>query len=837
MAKSAIKSVLVIGAGANDVQHGDELDAATYQITTAFKKLGITTILADDNPFSVSLENRAAVDHACIGPLNVEHLVTLIEHYHPQAILPTVGNQHAFELTQELLEKGIIQKLDIKLLGVPEATIRQVNNPVLLSRTLHKMDAPMKSVVTVSNYQDALEEARKLGYPVIIRSVLPKSNSTRRIVHDQRELASAVQNCLSQSRAEQVLVQQSLAGYKEIEVVVQRDASGTMMMLSMIEDMDPIGIHAGDSVAFNPPQTLLDRQIQDMRDTAFAITRKLRIVGTNHVQFALNAEDDKFYVIKNSPYFDRMTSFVEQSTGYPIAKVCAQLYAGQLLRDIDLGPNYVQHAALVEPTMDHIAARVPVWGFDEIPEASRLLGTEKKSVGTVFGVGRSTIEALFKAIESRYREPADFHLAAQKKLSDDELIVKLVHPEAGRLFVLIEAMDRGYSVDELAEMTKIDPFYFDQINKMRLLIREVIDNPNKEPVLIKAKGYGLSNQLIARLWNTTPHRIYQMLVDHQITTKYKEIEPSAGEFDQHTSSFYSALEDENEGTKTAQPSAMVIGTGGLRLGLSNAGDYFVASMMRQLHREGYHTVIVDTNPSSVALVSDLSDKRYLEPPTPENILQLLKVEQPQLLFVPASYTQLLASLTQMELDSRLIILPDDRLPQLDSRATKLVAFNYIFEGEYAYPLGTTTNLLSPEQLNYQSTAIRYPAEVPDYEFQSVSDQASNAVMDQNAPGLYQIIFVKAGNEFHQVRVQPLPLPEVAFLSKVLQVNLPGVFTQLLTGSTASETVIDSLKQAADPGVVTYRATFPFKALHVENGIPAVNKIIGARMQFLTRQPK
>lgn len=834
MPTPAINSVLVIGAGANDVQHGDELDAATYQITTTFKHLGVTTILADDNPFSVSLENRAAVDHACIGPLNVENLVTLINRYHPQAILPTLGNQRAFELTQELLEKGIIQKLDIKLLGVPEATIRQVNNPVLLSRTLHKMDAPMKSVVTVSNYQDALEEARKLGYPVIIRSVLPKSNSTRRIVHDQRELAAAVQSCLSQSRAEQVLVQQSLAGYKEIEVIVQRDASGTLMMLSMIEDMDPIGIHAGDSVAFNPPQTLLDRQIQDMRDTAFAITRKLRIVGINHVQFALNPENDKFYVIKNSPYFDRMTSFVEQSTGYPIAKVCAQLYAGKMLRDIDLGPNYAHHAALIEPTMDHIAARVPVWGFDEIPEASRLLGTEKKSVGTVFGVGRSTIEALFKAIESRYREPADFHLAAQKKLSDDELIVKLVHPEAGRLFVLIEAMDRGYSVDELTEMTKIDPFYFDQINQMRLLIREIIDNPNKEPVLIKAKGYGLSNQLIARLWKTTPHRIYQMLVDHQLTTKYKEIEPSAGELDQHTSSFYSALEDENEGTKTAQPSALVIGTGGLRLGLSNAGDYFVASMMKQLREEGYHTVIVDTNPSSVALVGELSDKRYLEPPTPENILQLLKVEQPQLLFVPASYTQLLASLTQTELDSRLIILPDDRLPQLDSRAAKLVAFNYIFDGEYAYPLGTTTNLLSPEQLNYQSTAIRYPAELPDYEFQSVSDQASNAVMEQDNPGLYQVVFVKAGNEFHQVGVQPLPLPELAFLSKVLQVNLPGVFTQLVTGSTATEAVIDSLKKAVDPGVVTYRATFPFKALHVKDGVPAVNKIIGARMQFLTR---
>lgn len=833
MSQTSIKSVLVIGAGANDIQHGDELDAATFEIVSTFKKLGIKTILADNNPFSVSLENRSAVDHACIGPLNVEYLVNLIDRYRPAAILPTVGNQHAFELTQELLEKGIIQKRDIQLLGVPEATVRQVNNPVLLSRTLHKMDAPMKTVVTVSNYQDALEEAQKLGYPVIIRSVLPKSNSTRRIVHDQRELASAVQSCLSQSRAEQVLVQQSLAGYKEIEVMVQRDASGTMMMLSMVEDMDPIGIHAGDSVAFNPPQTLLDRQTQDMRDTAFAITRKLRIVGINHVQFALNPDNDKFYVIKNSPYFDRMTSFVAQSTGYPIARVCAQLYAGQRLRDIDLGPNYVHHAALVEPTMDHIAARVPVWGFTEIPEASRLLGTEKKSVGTVFGVGRSTIEALFKAIESRYREPADFHLAAQKKLTDDELIVKLVHPEAGRLFVLIEAMNRGYGVDELAEMTKIDPFYFDQINKMRLLIKEVVDNPGKEPVLIRAKGYGLSNQLIARLWKTTPDRIYQMLLDHQITSKYKEIEPSAGEFDQHTSSFYSALEDENEGTKTAQPSAMVIGTGGLRLGLSNSGDYFVAAMMQQLHREGYHTVIVDTNPSSVALVSELSDKRYLEPPTPENVFQLLKVEQPQLLFVPASYTQLLDALKRVKLECQLIVLPDDRLHQLDNRAAKLVAFNYIYDGEYAYPLGTTTNLLSPEQLNYQSTAIRYPAAVPDYAFQPISDQANSAIMDQDEPGLFQVIFVKAGDEYHQVGVQPLPLTEVAFLSKVLCVSLPGIFIQLVTGKAAGETVAESLKRANDPGVVTYRATFPFKALHVHDGVPTVNKIIGARMQFLT----
>ena len=819
-----LKSVLIIGAGANDVQHGDELDSAIYQVSRVFKQMKIKTILADDNPFSVSLEN---VDHGCIVPLKVESLVDIINKFHPDAILPTLGNRRAFELTQELLEKGIIRKENIQLLGVPEATIRQINSAVLLERTLRQMEAPVKKIVTVNNYQDALDEATKLGYPVIIRSVLPKSNSTRKIVHDRSELADAVKACLSQSRAEQVVVQQSLAGYKEIEVVVQRDSSGTMMLLSMIEDMDPIGIHAGDSIAFNPVQTLRDRQIQDIRDTAFAITRKLRIVGTNHIQFALDTNSDRFYVIKSSPYFDRITAFVSQSTGYPIAQVTAQLYAGKHLRDIDLGENYVHHAALIEPTMDHIAARVPIWGFNDLPKASRLLGTEKRSVGTVFGIGRSTIEALFKAIESRYHEPADFHLAAQKQLTDDQLIAKIVHPEAGRLFVLIEAMQRGYSVNELAEMTKIDPFYFEQINKMRLLIREIADHPNKEPVLQKAKSYGLSNQLIARLWNTTPEQVYQMSIDHQLLTKYKEIEPSAGEFDQHTNSFYSAYEEENEISRTSQPSALVIGTGGLRLGLSNSGDYFVAMMLKELHNEGFNNVIVNSNPSSVTFNPELAEKRYVEPVTIENILQILRIEQPQYLFIPTSYDKLLKSLQNYDLDVKIVIIPDELPTTAASSDKQRYSFNYVYDGNYAYSLGTMTDLFSPIALNYQSTALRYPADLPSSTYQNLNDQASIAVLKMEQPGLYQAIFEEDDGEFSLIKVQPLSLPEVAFLSKALHISLPGIFTQLFTGKFDK-----MLEPKPVSGIVNYRATFPFKALRVNGGIPARNRVIGAQMQFL-----
>lgn len=824
------KSILIIGAGPNNIQHGDEVDSATYQVATYLRRAGVTTILADNNPFSYSLNDSSVIDHSSIGPLTVNHLIELIEKYQPRAILPTLGNRQAFLLTQELLEKGILRKKEIELLGVPEATVRQVNNPVLLERTLRQMGAPMKKIVTVNNYPDALEEAQRLGYPVIIRSVLPKITSTRQIVHDQSELAAAVSKCLSQSRAEQVYVQQSLGGYKEIEVVVQRDQSGTMMMLGMVEDMDPIGIHAGDSIAFNPAQTLLDRQIQDMRDTAFAITRKLRIVGVNHVQFALDPVNDNFYVIKSSPYFDRMVSFVAQSTGYPVAMVSSQLYLGKTLREIDLGPGFAKHAALIEPAMDHIAARVPVWGFSPEQAQKQLLGTEKKSVGTVFGIGRSPAEALFKAIESRYHEPTDFHIQSQAKLSDDELVDRLVHPHAERLFSLLEAMQRGYTAYELVEMTKIDPFYFDQLAKMKELITELVEHPGKEPVLAKAKHNGLSNQLIAKLWKTTPKQIYQMMQDHNLTVKYKEVEPSAGEFDQHTQTFYSAYEDENEALTLPQPSALFIGTGGLRLGLSNAGDFFVASMMMQLHRQKFHTIIMNCNPSSVTLNTLIADKRYIEPASAENVLSVVEIDQPQLIFIPASYTNLLETLKKYDLQSKVITLPDDRLGNLKPRSNQLVALDYLWDGENEKFLASTAALQSATNFDYEMINLQLPAAVNDVELKKMQATAREVVEQQSNPGFYQVIFEQDGLEYKALTVQSISLPEVAFLSKSLGINLPALLGKIVSDQdfNLADTEITQPK-----GTVTYRATFPFELLRMKpQGILGPNKIIGAEIQFM-----
>ncbi|MDO4903002.1 MAG: ATP-grasp domain-containing protein [Limosilactobacillus sp.] len=831
------KSVLIIGAGANDVQHGDEVDAAIYQVATEYKKLGIKTILVDDNPFSVSLESHDIIDHAVIASLDIENIVDVIDKFHPQAILPTIGNSHAYEMAQKLIEKGIIQKNEIQLLGVPESTVHQVNNPVLLNRTLHTMGAPMKSIVTVTNYLDAVKEAGEMGYPVIIRSVYPKSASTRQIVHDRSEIALAVQTCLKQSRSGQIYVQQSLAGYKEIEVLVQRDSSGTMMMLSMIEDMDPIGIHAGDSIAFNPPQTLLDRQVQDIRDTAFAITRKLRIVGINHVQFALNPNSGKFYVIKNSPFFDRTSAFVAQSTGYPIAKVCAHLYLGETLREIDLGTGYANHAALMEPTMDHIAARVPVWGFEQVPEASRQLSTEKKSVGTSFGIGRNTIEALFKATEARYTSMAGDKLQEITNLSDDELVVKLVHPEAGRLFVLVEALRRGYSVEEISEMTKIDPFYIDQIDQMRHLIEEMRNHPQNDPLLVQAKYRGLSNWLISGLWKMTPQQVYQMTVDHQLTTKFKEIEPSAGEFTQHTNSFYAALEDENEGTKTSQPVALVIGTSGLRLGLSNSGDYFVTMMVRQLKNDGFSTIVVNSNPSSVNLSYPLADKRYLEPAAPENILQIIQVEQPKFVFVPESHKLLCEVLKakEDELNCKLITINDDNLPQFDDHNTHMVSFNYLYDGKYAYSLGTITNQVTPDQEVYQPTEIRFPADLSTEAAQALGEESIEEIMKLTKPGLYQVFYkVTTDGQYEQLFVHEMPLPEVAFLSKAIGLDLVAIYTRILIGKAGADEINEFLKNENTADTAIYKGCFPFKALHVQDAEASANRMIGAHMKFIKR---
>ena len=827
-------TALIIGAGSDNLQQGGELDYATLEIGRTLQKAGFETVLVDDNPFSTSLDTTTAISQRYILPLTAQSIIEVINQRHPQLIVPTLGGRRAFEILQTVGESGILTENDIQIAGVPEATVRQVNNPMLLNQTLRRLQAPTKKIATVDNYQAALEMAQEVGFPVVVRAVFPKSLRMRRIVQDSEELRTAVSRGIQMSRSGQVMVQQSLAGLKEIEVMVMRDSSGNMMCLGIAEDIDPIGIHAGDSITVLPAQTLLDRNIQDMRNTAFAITRKLRIVGINHVQFAFDPHQNRYYVIKNSPYFDRISTFTEIATGYPVSRVVGHLYAGELLRNIRLDNGLTKHTAVTEPVMDRTAVRMPVFPFSQLTVNNQKLGTQKKSVGSTIGIGRSLIEALLKA-------NADYQFGwhnGQAKLmhgiSDDQLDQLLIHPHGDRLYSLIEAIRRGYSEKELAELTKIDRYYLAQFNRLLKIQTEIQQFQESPAVLKEAKYWGFDDGKIAELWETSDEQIFHLREQHQINRTFKEIDPSAGEFDQHSRTFYSTFEIENESRPEDSQPILVIGSGPRRLGNGNANDYVVSRVMNELRSHGYRIVLVNDNPSSPTMAGLFADKRYVEPLTNETVMDIVRIENPAKVMVASNQGELLERLRKHLPDSMpLLTIPTaDQLEDVVSNEP-LLEYNALFDGQYVYPLGMTAALQADDQLNYRTVAKRYPTTLAPAAVKKVMALGEQSVRELTSPGLYQVLLKTDPLGNYQVQmVRSLPAPDIAFLSKVLQLDLSAVLARLAINKFSGKLLQRSMeKQPAQQRTAVYRALFPFKALQIKE-LPTALKVMGAEMQFI-----
>lgn len=826
--------VLIIGAGSDDLQHGGELDYATLEVATTLRKNGYETILIDDNPFSTSLDTPSAIMHRHILPLTTQNIIDLIHQYHPQLIVPTLGGRNAFELLQAVSESGVLTEDEIKIAGVPEATVRQVNNAVLINQTLRRLDAPTKKIVTVNNYAAALEMANEVGFPVVVRAVFPRSLRMRRIVQDPEELREAVKKGISLSRSGQVLVQQSLAGLKEIEVTVMRDQSGTMMQLGMAEDMDAIGIHAGDSITVLPAQTLLDRQIQDMRNTAFAITRKLRIVGINHVQFAFDPHQNRYYVIKISPYFDRMSSFVELATGYPIARVVGYLYSGELLRNIRLDHGLIKHTAVTEPVMDRTAVRLPVFPFNQLDADNQQLTTQKKSIGATIGIGRSFIEALLKAISDYQFGWHNGQMQMIQHLPGDQLDQLLIHPKADRFYPLIEAIRRGYSEKELAELTRVDAYYLSQLKRLNDLIQEIRKLKDSPVMLKEAKYWGIGDNMIAQLWQKSDEQVLQMKQQSQINRTFKEIDPSAGEYDQHTQQFYSTYEMENESVQLSNNSVLMVGSGPRRLGNGNANDYVISQSLQELHHHGYHTILMNDNPSSVAMSRIFVDKLYIEPLVAESVQDIVRIEQPKMVMIASNQSELLERLRQQYGDTLTIVpIPtDDQIEDVVS-TEPLLEYNALYDGQYVYPLGITAELQANDQLNYRTVAKRYPTTLSTDGIKQVSHLGEKTVRSFQKPGLYQVLIKDNGADRYQLDMsRALPATDVAFLSKVLGLELPAVFVRLVLNKFSGKLLQESIQnQNSGSQAAFYRALFPFKSLQVHEQ-PTALKVMGAEMQFI-----
>lgn len=819
--------ILILGGGADEINHETEIDSAIFQITTNLKNAGVETILMDNNPFSFSLGNGNAVDHSCILPLTIKNLIYVIKKYHPTAILPNLGGINSLRLIEELMETGILREMNISLLGVPEATIRQLNNPVLLNQTLKQMQAPTITAQSVNSFEAAVELTRSTGFPVIVKPVAPQGSLTRRTCHDTNELADAINIALGQSRVGQAMVQQSIAGYKEIEVVVLRDRLGTMLQVAGVEDFDPIGIHAGDSIAFTPTQTLLDREYQRIRDVALSVTRKLRIVGINHVQFALNPSNGNFYVIKNSPYFDRITSFVAKATGYPLALVCANLFMGKVLSEIKLPDNFTYQSALIEPSMDHIAARVPIWPFDVLPDSNQRLGTQMRSTGSTMGIGRSTEEALIKALRAAHFHTDAFNIAENEQLSDDQIVQRLIHPRANRIILLLEALKRGYSTNELAELTKIDPYYFYKLKKLHRLQSDVADNPGDLVILKKAKYYGYSDWMISQLWNQEEIDVTNLRSENNIFPVYKEIDPSAGEFEQHTGIFYSTFESETESQPSNAKKAIVVGAGGFRLGNAGAADYYTAATLQELKRQGYETILINNNPSAVSMNCILADKIYSEPIETSDLVFLAKIENPDVIYVPRVRQRLIQELDQYHLPLKFLPQSGKLSPHLSNGPE--FSFTALFDGENVWPLGITSYLIQSQSGFGEPTAMVFPANMEESDQSEIEMQGTEHISGQNQPGIYQTLFVKT-NRIHVEQTRVVPLTEIAFLSKALNIDLVKIAINL-ADNTLDEQTISRLTGLHPDQTAAFAATFPFKALHLFGETSQSTNVLGAEMAF------
>ncbi|HIW72502.1 MAG TPA: carbamoyl phosphate synthase [Candidatus Levilactobacillus faecigallinarum] len=825
-----LQKVLIIGSGPTEIGHETELDSATVQILTGFKKHGVRTLVIDNNPFSVALEEIQPTNMyiQAVTTANVRHI---IEKDQPDAILPTLGGLQGIRIAQELLENGDLGRFGVQVLGMPTSTLRQINNPADLNATLREINEPVIEAQVVQTDDEALGLVEAIGFPLIVKPVAPRVDTNRTICENVDDMLAALNQGFQQSRFDQCTLERSVVGYKEIEMVALRDVADTKILISGLEDVDPIGIHSGDSIAVTPPQTLTDREYQDLRDATFRIATELGIVGVLHVNFALNPANQHFYVTKLAPYFTRGVTLAARTVGYPISLVTGALLLGERLVDIKLPGNFTKQTAIMEPTSDHVSVRIPLWPFQEVPDADQHLDTVMKAVGSTVGIGRSVEEAMLKSVRSSQFSPRDV-LPSVSNLTDNEMISQLIHPLANRILVLIEALRRGYSPEELSELTKIDPFYFVKLQHLLTIEHEITENPRDVETLRRARYYGFGDGMIARIWQTDTATIRALSAEAKIRPTYKMIEPTAGEFPEDLSGYYSTFEDENESQSLGDRTALVLGRGGNQLGPNSAAEYFTTEMLKQLKRAGYHTILMNTNPNAVSVAPEFSDKQYVDPIQLGDVLNVISVEHPDIVIVPGNRHYLTRELKKLDLN--LHVLPPDQETDEPAPKQATIGVSLFVNGQQKIAVGVM-DMIAPgmNKSLAQVTAFRMPAELPKAKRLNLVEMAKQAVSERQMTGMVQILFAPKGEtkQLAVVGVRPTRLTEMAFLSKVTGINWVRMLTRQHIG-TLDEDELTAIKvDVNSTRVALMNAAFPFRQLHVLNRPGSTDQEVGATIAF------
>ncbi|MCO5249261.1 MAG: carbamoyl-phosphate synthase large subunit [Chitinophagales bacterium] len=629
MKRTDINTILVIGSGPIIIGQAAEFDYSGTQACLSLKEEGYKVILINSNPATIMTDVEIA-DKVYIEPISLEFVSKIIRKERPDALLPTLGGQIGLNMAVKLKESGVLDECKVEVLGTKLTAINQAEDRELFRQLMKELNEPVPESYIAHTVEEALKYGEIIGYPIIVRPAFTMGGTGGGIADNPQELYDITELGLKYSPVSQCLIEKSIAGYKEIEYEVMRDSNDNTIVVCNMENIDPVGVHTGDSIVVAPSQTLSDREYQLLRNASLKIVRTLGIEGGCNVQLALDPYSFNYYIIEVNPRVSRSSALASKATGYPIAKIAAKIAVGFTLDEI-MNPVTQKTYACFEPTLDYVIVKFPRFPFDKFETADRRLYTQMKATGETMAIGRNFEEALQKAICSLETGHDHIGLKSNKLqyLSEESIEHRIRVCDDERIFVIGEALRRGYAWEQIVEWSKIDKFFIWKIKKLIDFEKIIQDAPNDIEVLWSAKRLGFSDTFIATLWKTTGKAVSQLRKANGIVPVYKMVDTCASEFESNTPYLYGTYEEENESIISEKEKIIVLGSGPIRIGQGVEFDYATVHSIWAIQEMGYEAIIINNNPETVSTDFSISDKLYFEPLTEEYVMNIIDLEKPK----------------------------------------------------------------------------------------------------------------------------------------------------------------------------------------------------------------
>ena len=620
--RTDIKKILIIGSGPIVIGQAAEFDYAGTQACLALKEEGYEVVLVNSNPATI-MTDTAIADKVYMEPLTLEYVAKILRYERPDAIVPGIGGQTGLNLAMQLEKKGVLRECGVKLLGTSSQSIERAEDRELFKEMCQAIGEPVIPSKITYDVWEAKEAAREIGYPVVLRPAFTLGGTGGGFANDEKELEDIAVNAFNLSPVHQVLVEKSVKGFKEIEFEVMRDSEDKAITICGMENVDPVGVHTGDSIVVAPIMTLNDSDLKMLNDSAIKIIRELKIEGGCNVQFALHPKTSEYYLIEVNPRVSRSSALASKASGYPIARVTAKIAVGMTLNEIKIANT----TAAKEPRLDYVVAKLPRFPFDKFTQAPNLLGTQMKATGEVMGIGSNLEECLLKSVRSLEIGASHLHLEKFDDKTDEELIGYISEFRDDNIFAMTELLRRGISVEKLHQVTMITPYFIEAVKHVTDMEKALASAPGDAEMLRKAKAMGFSDRYIAKLWDMKEMDIYRQRQELDIRPSYRMVDTF------HTGAyipyFYSSYSGENDSQLSDKKKIVVLGAGPIRIGQGVEFDYSTVHAVMTIRQAGYEAIIINNNPETVSTDYTTGDKLYFEPLTAEDVMNIIDFEQPE----------------------------------------------------------------------------------------------------------------------------------------------------------------------------------------------------------------